>query len=178
MQVRHATSLLGTISDWLERLQNTRGWQDGREFIGEDERGNKYFVKKPMTGMVAESSHVKEIRSVEYAGGNHWKECACWQRCTPVCPCVPLTRSPLVSPTAPNMADDPDSVPVEWRQWLNGQQNLPPTITPTSGANATLDRYEDLVIEARPEEATDATTAAQADATGQRHDSGSTIKEG
>ena len=79
----------------------------------------------------------------------------------------PLTAHLTRQPRAPTVPDDPDSVPVEWRQWLNGQQNLPPSVTPTSGANATLDRYEDVVIEER--QATDA-AATQPDAKAQRHD--------
>ena len=63
------------MSNWLQRLQDARGWRDGRTHVGTDERGNNYFVKLPTSGMVAETSHVKEIRSIEYAGGNHWKEC-------------------------------------------------------------------------------------------------------
>ena len=81
-----------------------------RTLIGTDDKGNRYYVKTPTATMVAETSHVKEIRSVEYAAGG--------------------------SP-----ADyDPDSVPVEWRLWLSGQQNRPPNVMPTSGANSTLDR--------------------------------------
>lgn len=44
-------------------------------------------------------------------------------------------------------SDDPDSVPVEWRIWLAGQQRLPPNLVPVSGANSTLDRLEDVPIE-------------------------------
>ena len=76
-QARHESSFLGAISNWLQRLQDTRGWRDGRTYVGSDEKGNKYFVKVPTSGMVAETSHCKEIRSIEYAGGNHWKECKC-----------------------------------------------------------------------------------------------------
>ena len=86
------------------------GWNDRETLIGEDAHGNRYYVKKPTSGMVAESSHVKEIRSVKYAGGGALSDY------------------------------DPDSVPVEWRLWLSGQQNRPPNIAPTSGANSTLDR--------------------------------------
>ena len=37
----------------LRRLQDARGWGDARTFVGSDERGNQYFVKKPTSGMVA-----------------------------------------------------------------------------------------------------------------------------
>lgn len=43
-----------------------------------------------------------------------------------------------------SLADDPDSVPMEWRAWLAGQQRLPPNQVPMSGANATLDRLEPM----------------------------------
>ena len=103
-------SMLSAISEWLTRTQDKRGWNDTETLIGEDAHGNRYYVKKPTSGMVAESSHVKEIRSVKYAGGGALSDY------------------------------DPDSVPVEWRLWLSGQQNRPPNIAPTSGANSTLDR--------------------------------------
>ena len=47
------------------------------------------------------------------------------------------------------MSDDPDSIPVEWRLWLSGQQRLPPNEAAPSGANGTLDRLEELPVEER-----------------------------
>ena len=163
VHVRHTGTFLGNISAWLTRLQDARGWGDGRTYIGSDERGNKYYVKQPTSGMVAESSHCKEIRSIEYAGGNNWKEC---ERS----PSRYIeSRSPLrvlsrpASHCARALADDPDSVPIEWRLWLSGQQRLPPTIAPPSGANATLDR---LAVDAIPaaDGATEQPVAALSDA--------------
>ena len=59
-----------------------------------------------------------------------------------------------------HVPDDPDSVPVEWRLWLNGQQHHPPTIAPTSADNAALHRLEDLVAdEQQPAEQSSLPTA-------------------
>ena len=144
--VRHAGSLLGRMSNWLQRLQDARGWRDGRTHVGTDERGNNYFVKLPTSGMVAETSHVKEIRSIEYAGGNHWKECK-YLTSYPAHPVHTHSAETHIAPCV--SADDPDMVPVEWRLWLSGQQRLPPNEAAPSGANSTLDRLEELPMEER-----------------------------
>ena len=75
-QRRHASSLLGSLSAWLQRLQEARGIGDySRVHIHTDERGNKYFVKQAVDRMVAQTSHVKELRSVEYATGGSAADC-------------------------------------------------------------------------------------------------------
>jgi hypothetical protein len=49
----------------------------GRSLVGTDEKGNRYYVKAPDSPtMVAQTSHVKEIRSVEFAGGTSYENCA------------------------------------------------------------------------------------------------------
>ena len=52
---------------------------DQRTHVGTDELGNKYYVEKlgrgRSTNMVAQTSHVKEVRSVEFSDGRDHTTC-------------------------------------------------------------------------------------------------------
>jgi hypothetical protein len=82
----------------------------GRKFVGADDRGNKYYASPPPTvdgqiRMVAGTSHVKEIREVEFPWGDHPEDYV------------------------------PGTVPMDWQCWLSGQRVEPPleTLAPTVG---------------------------------------------
>ena len=94
----------------------------GRRFVGEDDRGNKYFVTPvdKASRMVASTSHIKEIREVEYPWGNNIDEYV------------------------------PGTVPWDWQAWLSGQKvDLPTqeeTALPSHAADQALGRSADSLL--------------------------------
>ena len=87
-------SFLSRIGSGLRQLIEGR---PGRRFVGEDLQGNKYYVAPPTPRMVAAtSSHIKELREVEYAGSSHPEDYV------------------------------PGRIPADWQAWLSGQIVDPP----------------------------------------------------
>lgn len=93
-QVRSSSLFSRLFKEAAQQLRSALVSRSGRKLVGVDEKGNNYYATPvdKTSRMVASTSHIKEIREVEYVWGNSHHDYV------------------------------PGAIPIMWQSWLSGQR--------------------------------------------------------